>query len=1171
MDRLHNHPGLPRLINLYGTTETTVHASFREIVNSDADSNTSPIGVPLAHLGFFVLDGWLRAVPAGVVGELYVAGAGVGCGYWRRAGLTGSRFVACPFGGPGARMYRTGDLVCWGADGQLRYLGRADEQVKIRGYRIELGEVRAALAGLDGVEQAVVIAREDRPDDKRLVGYVTGTAEPAEIRAALADRLPAYMVPAAVVVLEGMPLTVNGKLDTRALPAPEYQDADRYRAPATLTEEILAGIYAQVLGLDRVGVDDSFFDLGGDSLSAMRVIAAINTGLDADISVRTLFDAPSVARLAPRIGEDAGRRAPLAAGERPAVVPLSFAQNRMWFLNQFEGGVATYNMPTAFRIRGALDVEALGAALADVVGRHESLRTLFPAVEGIPQQLVVPVERADFGWQVVDASGWSADRLGEDIGAAVRYSFDLATEIPLRARLFRITDDEHVLVAVVHHIAGDGWSIAPLVGDLGVAYASRCAGQAPDWAPLPVQYVDYTLWQRAQFGDLADSDSRIAAQLAYWQDALAGMPERLVLPTDRPYPPVADYRGASVEVNWPAELQQQVARVAREHNATSFMVIQAALAVLLSQISASSEVAVGFPIAGRRDPALDELVGFFVNTLVLRVEVAGDPTVAELLAQVRARSLAAYEHQDVPFEVLVDRLNPTRSLTHHPLIQVILGWQNFPGQGNNPAAGLALGDLQVTPLPADTHTARMDLVVFLRERWTEAGEPAGISGAVEFRTDVFDADSIQALIERFERVLVAMTADPGRSLSSVDLLDAGEHARLDEWGNRAVLTESAVMPVSVPVLFAAQVARTPDAVALTCGAQAMTYRELDEAANRLAHLLAGQGVGAGDCVALLFTRSAEAVVAILAVLKTGAAYLPIDPAYPDARIGFMVGDAAPIAAITTAGLADRLDECDLLVIDVDDPRIDSYPGTGLPAPAAEDIAHIIYTSGTTGVPKGVAVTHHNVTRLFDSLEVGLELAPGQVWTQCHSYAFDYSVWEIWGALLHGGRLVVVPEEVVRSPDDFHAVLVAEQVSVLSQTPSAVGALSPEGLESTALMIAAEPCPAEVVDRWAPGRVMINGYGPTETTVYATISAPLAAGSGDVPIGSPVPGAALFVLDKWLRAVPAGVVGELYVAGAGVGVWVCAAGGFDRVAVCRLPVWGAGGADVSHRGSGVLGC
>ena len=513
-----------------------------------------------------MLDGWLRPVPAGVVGELYVAGAGVGVGYLGRAGLTGSRFVACPFGGPGAsgmRMYRTGDLVCWGADGQLQYFGRADEQVKIRGYRIELGEIQAALAGLDGVEQAAVIAREDRPGDKRLVGYVTdgtGTVDPGEMRTALAERLPAYMVPAAVVVMEALPLTPNGKLDTRALPAPEYQDGDRYRAPAGAVEEILAGIYARVLGLERVGVDDSFFELGGDSLLAMRVIAAINTGLDADLAVRALFDAPTVAQLAPRIDEGSGAAAAVGAVERPAVVPLSFAQSRLWFLNRFEGGVATYNMPTAFRISGALDVEALGAALADVVGRHESLRTLFVAPEGIPRQLVVPAERAEFGWQVVDASGWPADRLGEAIGAVARHSFDLAAEIPLRARLFRVSDDEHVLVAVAHHIAFDGWSLVPLVGDLGVAYASRCAGRAPGWAPLPVQYVDYTLWQRAQFGDLDDSDSPIAAQLAYWEQALAGMPERLVLPTDRPYPAVADYRGASVAVDWPAEVAAAGAR-----------------------------------------------------------------------------------------------------------------------------------------------------------------------------------------------------------------------------------------------------------------------------------------------------------------------------------------------------------------------------------------------------------------------------------------------------------------------------------------------------------------------------------------------------------------------------------------------------------------------------------
>ena len=1116
------------MLNGYGPTETTVYAAMSAPLA--AGSGVVPIGAPVSGAALFVLDGWLRPVPAGVVGELYVAGAGVGCGYWRRAGLTGSRFVACPFAGVGVRMYRTGDLVCWGPDGQLRYVGRVDEQVKIRGYRIECGEVQAALAGVDGVDQAVVIAREDRRGDRRLVGYVTGTADPAGLRAALGERLPAYMVPAAVVVLDALPLTVNGKLDKRALPAPEYTGGG-YRAPASAVEEILAGIYAQVLGLERVGVEDSFFDLGGDSLSAMRLVAAINTGLDAGVSVRAVFEAPTVARLAARIGSGGGGGLePLVPVVRPAVVPLSFAQSRLWFLDQLSGPSPVYNMAVALRLGGRLDVEALGAALADVVGRHESLRTLFVAPGGIPQQLVVAVERADFGWQVVDATGWPEARLGEAIDATVRYPFDLATEIPLRAQLFGVGEDEHVLVAVAHHIAADGWSITPLVRDLGVAYASRYAGRAPGWAPLPVQYVDYTLWQRAQLGELADSHSRIAAQLGFWQQALAGMPERLVLPTDRPYPPVADYRGATVAVDWPAELQQRVAGVAREHHATSFMVVQAGLAVLLAKISASSEVAVGFAIAGRRDPALDELVGFFVNTLVLRVDLAGDPSVAEVLAQVRQRSVAAFEHQDVPFEVLVERLNPTRSLAHHPLVQVVLAWQNW--QDNDPAAGVVLGDLQVTPLPADTHTARMDLTFSLAERWTEAGEPAGIAGAVEFRTDVFDPASIQTLIERLARVLGALTADPARRVWSIDVLDAAEHARLDEVGNRAVLTQPAPPTVSIPVLFAAQVARTPEAVALSFEGRSMTYHEVEEAANRLAHLLAGYGVGPGGCVGLLFPRCAEAVVAIVAVLKTGAAYLPIDPGLPDARIGFLLADAAPIAAITTAGLAGRLDGCDVLVIDVNDPAVDSYPGTSLPAPAPEDIAYLIYTSGTTGVPKGVAVTHHNVTQLFDSLGAGLP--PAQVWSQCHSLAFDFSVWEIFGALLGGGRLVVVPEAVAGSPEDFHALLVAEHVSVLTQTPSAVGGLSPEGLGSAALLIGGEPCPVEVVDRWAPGRVMLNGYGPTETTVYAAMSAPLAPGSGVVPIGAPVSGAALFVLDGGLRAVPAGVVGELYVAGAGVG-------------------------------------
>ena len=1014
--------------------------------------------------------------------------------------------------------------MCWGADGQLQYLGRADEQVKIRGYRIELGEVQAALAGLDGVEQAVVIAREDRPGDKRLVGYVTGDADPAAVRPALSERLPPYMVPAAVVALEALPLTVNGKLDKRALPPPEYTGGG-YRAPESPAEEILAGIYARVLDLERVGVDESFFDLGGDSLLAMRVVAAVNTGMDADLSVRAVFETPTVAQLAPLIDGAAGGSEPVA-NEGPAVVPLSFAQSRLWFLDQLQGPSPVFNMAVALRLGGRLDADALGVALADVVGRHESLRTLFVAVEGIPQQRVVPAESADFGWAVVDAAGWSASRLGEAIDSAARHRFDLATEIPLRARLFRVSDDEHVLVVVVHHIAADGWSITPLVADMGVAYASRCAGRPPDWAPLALQYVDYTLLQRTQFGDLADSNTPTAAQLAYWEDALAGMPERLQLPTDRPYPLVADYRGARVPVEWPAQLQQRVGGVAREHNATSSMLVQAALAVLLSRLSASSEVAVGFPVTGRRDPGLNELVGHFVNTLVLRVDLAGDPTVAELIAQVRTRSTAAYEHQDVPFEALVERLNPTRSQAHHPLVQVMLAWQD-----NAPAVGRNLGDLQVTRIPVDNHSARVDLTFSVKERWTEDGEPTGIGGEVEFRTDVFDAASIEALIERLRRVLVALTADPTQRLSSIDLLDEAERARLDGWGNQPALTHQMGPPVSIPALFAAQVARTPEAVAVTFDGRSMTYRELEEAANRLAHLLAAHGVGPAACVALLFNRSAEAIVAILAVLKTGAAYVPIDPAQPAARIGFTLQDAVPIAAVTTAGLTDRLAGRDLLVIDIDDPAVDAQHSTALPAPDPEGIACLIYTSGTTGVSNGVAVTHHNVTQLLASVDAHLPAAG--VWAQCHSHAFGVSVWEIFGALLRGGRLVVVHETAARSPQDLHNLLVSEQVGVFSQTPSAAGVLPAEGLDSAALVVAGEPCPAEVVDRWAPRRVMLNTYGQTETTMCAAVSAPLTAGSGPPPIGSPVAGAALFVLDGWLRPVPTGVVGELYVAGAGL--------------------------------------
>ncbi|MBX8689681.1 amino acid adenylation domain-containing protein, partial [Mycobacterium sp. 20091114027_K0903767] len=1137
------------MVDSYGPTETTVCATISAPL--EPGSGVVPIGSPIPGAALFVLDRWLRPVPVGVAGELYVAGRGVAYGYVCRGGLTASRFVACPFGGDGSRMYRTGDLVRWGDDGQLQYRGRADEQVKIRGYRIELGEIQTVLAELDGVQQAAVVAREDRPGDQRLVGYITGTADPVTVRAALAQRLPAYMLPAAVVVVDGIPLTVNGKLDARALPAPEYVDVDRYRAPSTAPEEILAGMYARVLGLEQVGVDDSFFDLGGDSLLATRLVNAINTSLDAELAVRAVFESPTIAELATRIGEGPRVRAPLTQRRRPAVIPLSYAQQRLWFLEQLHGPSPIYNIPVAYRISGGLDVDAVRRALADVVGRHESLRTVFVAVDGVPRQLVMPVDDAEFGWHVVDASGWPADRLGEAVGAVVGQAFDLAAELPLRATVFRLAENEHLLVAVVHHIAADGWSVGPFVRDLGTAYASRSDGRAPEWSPLPVQYVDYTLWQREQLGELSDPDSRIAAQVAYWEDALAGLPERLELPTDRPYPLVADHRGASVAVAWPPLLQEKITQVARAHDATSFMVIQAALAVLLEKLSGSCDVAVGFPIAGRSDPALEELVGFFVNTLVLRVDLAGDPSLADVVAQVRQRSLAAYEHQDVPFEVLVERLNPTRSLSHHPLVQVMLAWQNPAG---DPPVQPGGGATQATPMSTETHTARMDLVISLGERFGGTGEPAGIGGSVEFRTDVFDERSIEILIRRLERVLEMLTADPGRSLSSVDVLDSGERAALDRVGNREVLALPAAAGVSIPEVFAERVACAPDVVALVCGDRSLTYRELDEASNRLAHLLVGLGAGPGRCVALLLDRSAEAVVAIMAVLKSGAAYMPIDPMHPDRRIEFMLHDASPVAVVTSGGLAGRLADRGVPLVDVADPLIAGQPCTALAFPAVDDFAYLLYTSGTTGVPKGVAVPHRNITHLLGNLDVGL---PGAgVWSQWHSYAFDVSVWEIFGALLSGGRLVVVPDSVVGSPDDLHALLVAERVSVLNQTPSAAAALSSEGLESAALVVAGEACPTELVDRWAPGRLMINGYGPTETW-YTSFSAPLVAGSAVVPIGRPVPGAAFFVLDAWLRPVPFGVAGELYVAGCGLASGYLGRGGLTASRFVACPFGGLG--------------
>ncbi|WP_158892216.1 non-ribosomal peptide synthetase [Amycolatopsis anabasis] len=1070
------------VVNLYGPTEATIQVTAW---CGEPDGHTVPIGRPVWNTRLYVLDERLRPVPPGVPGELYAAGTQIARGYLNRPGLTAERFVACPFGG---RVYRTGDLARWTADGELEYLGRTDDQVKIRGFRIELGEVEAALASAPGVEQAAAAARDDR-----LVAYLVGAAEPALVRKHLTEQVPAHLVPSAFVTLDALPLLPNGKLDRRALPEPELVTEVDGRAPRTPQEELLRGVFAEVLGLPRVGVHDDFFALGGHSLLATRLVSRVRSVLGAELPIRALFEAPTVAGLAGLLrGAGRARSAP-EPRPRPERVPLSFAQRRLWFLNRLEGPSATYNMPMALRLRGALDREVLRAALGDVVARHESLRTIFPEVDGEPVQVVRAPEPVELSVVDVPEAG-----LAEALRAAAGYGFDLATEPPVRATLFAIGPDEHVVLVLVHHIAGDGWSGAPLARDLTAAYAARCAGRSPEFAPLPLQYADYALWQRETLGSEDDPASPIAAQLAYWTGQLADLPGELELPADRPRPAVATYRGDSVPVRLDAELHRGLSNLARSCGASVFMVVQAGLAALLHRLGAGTDIPIGSPIAGRTDEALDDLVGFFVNTLVLRTDVSGNPSFRELLSRVRETDLAAYEHQDVPFERLVEALNPARSMARHPLFQVLLAFQNTG------AVALDLPGLRVEAEPAELTVAKFDLSMVLRE------EPDGLAGAVEFSVDLFDRATVAALVARLVRLLEFAVADPDRPLAEADLLIAGERQSLAEWND----TARPVPAMTVAELFEAQVARTPDLPAVVSGGFALSYVELNERANRLAHALIARGAGPEQLVALRLPRSVDLIVAILAVLKAGAAYLPIDPDYPAERIAYLLEDARPALVLT------ELEESGCPATD---------PGVRVPVTGA---AYVIYTSGSTGRPKGVVVSHRGAASLAAGQIDRFRVRPGDRVLQFASPSFDAAFSELCMALLSGACLVLASAERLMPGPALAELLDAQRITHATIPPAALAALErlPGGMT---LVAAGETCPPDLVDRWSPGRRMINAYGPTETTVCATMSEPLTPGRAIVPIGRPLWNAQVYVLDAALRPVPPGVVGELYVAGPGL--------------------------------------
>ncbi len=930
-------------------------------------------------------------------------------------------------------MYRTGDLGRWRCDGVLEFLGRSDAQVKLRGFRIEPGEIEAALCGEAGVAQAAVVAREDRPGQARLVGYVVASSgaalDVASLRGALGRRLPEYMVPSALVVLDRLPLTPNGKLDRRALPAVDLTPSGLRRGPRTPQEEILCSLFAEVLGVERVGIDDNFFELGGHSLLATRLISRVRASLDAELPIRALFEAPSVAGLARELGVATAARAPLRALARPSELALSYAQRRLWFLDRLEGSAAggTYSIPFAVRLTGALDRSALEAALNDVVARHESLRTLFPERLGVPRQEILAPSAARLSLAVERVSEAS---LAPALSAASRRGFDLASEPPLRAQLYALGENasgeaEHVVLLLLHHIAGDGWSLSPLWRDLAAFYAARLSGGAAALPALPVQYADYTLWQQDVLGDERDASSALSRQLSYWSDRLKGLPDQLDLPTDRPRPAVASHRGDAIAVSLPAALHGALLKLARESGSSLFMVLQAGLAALLSRLGGGSDIAIGSPIAGRTDVALDDLVGFFVNTLVLRTDVSGNPSFRELLLRVRSDDLAAYGHQDVPFERLVEVLNPPRSLSRHPLFQVMLAFQN------NAAVGLGLAGVAGRHEAVAASTSKFDLALSLGELHGADGLPGGIAGTLEYATDLFERASVAALASRLVRVLEAAAASPDAAIGSLDLLAADERHRIvEEWN----ATSRAVPSGSLPDLFAAQAAATPDAIAAVYQDRELSYAALDAHANRLAHHLRSQGVGAETVVGLLVDRSLEMVIGLLGILKAGAAYLPLDPSYPAERLSFMVSDAGCSVLVTQQALLERpgglapgsggTDGGDrdgaaaaaaprLIRLDADWGAIALQPAHAPAiAIAPEQAAYVIYTSGSTGTPKGVVVAHRRYSPISQPPRSNASplLLRRAFSSFRHRRALTAAVSEIATALLSGATLVLPSEE-----------------------------------------------------------------------------------------------------------------------------------------------------------------
>jgi amino acid adenylation domain-containing protein/non-ribosomal peptide synthase protein (TIGR01720 family) len=1127
-----------RVYNYYGPTESQAVTFYALPRNSREWVSPVAIGRPVRNVRLYVLDTGLQPVPKKTSGELYVSGVQLARGYLNRPSLTADRFVANPFGERGSRMYRTGDLVRWREDGNLEFLARVDDQVKVRGHRIELGEVEATLLSVVEVGQAAVVSRSSELGQTDLVAYVVPREKSvlvsSELRRQLVQKLPGYMIPADFVILESMPLTANGKINRKALPAPERRSEGEYSARGRHVEEVVAGLFCELLLLQRVGAKDSFFELGGHSLLATRLVSQARRIFGVELPLRAVFEEPTVSALADRI-EVLQRTAngivlpPLKAQLRPKEIPLSFAQERLWVIEQFESLGATYNVPVALRLLGRLDVMALESAINQIVARHESLRTRCESREGRPVQIVEPVVRLRL--EVEDLSGLGADRENAIEEAVRRFAvrpFDLKRGPLVRAGLLRVDVDEHVAMLTMHHIVSDGWSMGILVEEVSELYTAYAIGRSASLAPLPLQYADYALWQR----DWLREDT-LERQLEYWTKCLEGAPPWLQLPTDRQRPAAQSFRGAQYPVALSRELSTQLSALARRGRATPFMLLLAAYNVLLSRWASQDDIVVGSPIANRRDVETENLIGFFVNTLALRTKIAPRESFQELVAAVREATISAYAHQDLPFERLVEALQPERDLSRQPIFQVGFALQNIR------IRPLSLPGLELRPIEQDTFTSKFDLTLFLSE--TEDG----FHGSIEYSTDLFEAATIGRFVENFQCLLQQIARDPAKPVDEIEILAPKEREQLVvEWNN----TSQPLQTARLPELFEQTVERTPNTVSVVSEKGEISYRELNIRSNQLAHFLIKQGIGPEDKVALALPRSEDLVVSILAVLKAGAAYIPLDLSSPLDRTVYVVDHAKAKCVLTSERSGVRFPDSSITVnLDAGSVISDlSASPTTNPSDLdrsaalfAQNLAYIIYTSGSTGKPKGVLISHENVTNYLRWARAYYFQSKSPAnFSLFTNVAFDLTVTSIFLPLISGERVYVFSDEFEAFIDKVGELV---EVDALKLTPIHLGLLMETSLPDKigTLIVGGDALSTSLAKRvngcFNSNRIVYNEYGPTEATVGCIAFSCATEGGtdfgNDIPIGAPIWNTTAYVLGRSFAPMPIGAIGELYVGGA----------------------------------------